>query len=207
MKNLSIILAGLALLIAVGALVLGFNHQTAGSTVSYGNTTTAIPEPGGTALVDGQIAPNPSTSDYIVARVYAAVQMLGLWDNTSVPVHIQAVRMAMTNATDTPCVLQNPFTASSTILSTSFTPSLIGGTLTMTLADAYIPNATTTVIQQFSSSVANTAFVSNGAATTTTFGGTVLPTVPASGYVTYGTNASSSAEFAGFCSAVFQTIN
>lgn len=205
MKNTSTILAGIAVLIAlVAVLLVGLNHssQTLGATTP----SAAVTEPAGTVLPNGVVLPNPSTSDYMVARVYMAIQSaLGLGDGTSVPVHLQAVRQTLTAATTTPCDLQNPFNATSTIQSVAV--NITTGTST----SQQIQIATSSAMNALTSPI-STATLAAGAQGSFLAGETASSTglgviIPPNGWVNAGSPGSTILTYGGSCSAIFETIN
>lgn len=195
------IAAVVALVVSLGAF---WFTQPATPIAQLGNTTTAIPEPGGTVLPNGEVLPNPSTSDYTVERVYDAMFALGLWDGTSNPVHIQAVRTTfVASATTTPCVMQSPFNASSTIANSAFTPAATTTAYGISIGTAYSLFGTPTTffggVTQAAGSSNN--IVSGESATTTGLG--VI--VPPSGYIV--DTATIGPWTTGSCTTIFQTIN
>lgn len=205
MKNLPIILGGIALLVAVGALLLGFSNSAKSTvaTQSFGATNNAITEPAGTLLPNGTVLPNPSTSDYVVSRVYDAIQgALGIGDGTSVPIHEQAERELLTAATTTPCSLQNPFTATSSV---SIQGNITVGTSTagtLTVATSTNAFATTSLVATFGVGASNmySFSVDGPSATANTIVGPSQWVVMGVSGVSYGFT------YGGSCSAEFQTL-
>lgn len=93
-----------AFIVATGIwLVLPAKTAVVGAS-NFGNTATS-----GTQAN----LPNPTNYDYLVARL-----VLGLGTNTS-NVLVGAQRMALVSGTSTPCAIQNPYNATSTVLGLS----------------------------------------------------------------------------------------
>lgn len=198
-----------ALLVTVVVVSLLSPHTAS----SYGTTavSTGVTEPAGTVLPNGVVLPNPSTSDYTVERVYDAIQSsLGLGNGTSVPTHIQGVRAALTAATSTICALQNPYTATSTIVSSALnitTATSSAGSIIA--AVALTPFATTTVIAQgISVPASSLASLVVGETASSTGAGVI---VGPSNYIVWGMTPASAVgygyTYGGTCQAVFETIN
>lgn len=187
------------LVAAVVALVVsltawGLSPAKKVGTVSFGNTST-----------DGSQAalPTPSNFDYLVARL-----SLGLGTNLSNSntgagnVNITAQRMNIVAATTTPCAIQNPLNATST-LSTA-TINVTTGTSTVA---AFIVSTSTTAFAAtspvYSATLAanTTGTLSAGDTASTTGLGIVLG--PTSWVVWTLPSANT---LVGTCSAVFQSV-
>lgn len=201
-------IAVLALVLAGAALT---RPASSGGGVSFGAIPSVNAPAANTVLPNGQLLPNPSNFDYLVARLYFYVDgALGLGNGTSVPTNIQVVRALLTAATTTPCALRSPFTtATSTI--TSFTLNVTTGTSSasqLIFATSSTPYATTSMLMTATiPASAQASFVSSGVATSSQLGSVVVP----GGYAVIGTGAGSAVgygyTYGGSCSATFQTIN
>lgn len=199
------VIAGIVALVVT--LGIYWFTQPATPIAQLGNTTTTVPEPGGTVLPNGEVLPNPSTSDYTVERVYDAMFALGLWDGTSNPVHIQAVRNAsFIQATTTPCSLQNPFNATSTLLDAVFNPTTSTSTsYQMQIATSSTQYTTNSVLVTFTEAANGITPVVVSSATSSSNGSEAI--IPPSGWVNDVTTGSQAIAVAGTCSAIFETIN
>lgn len=207
--------------IAVLALIVGFiglSHSSSqlavgttnngGTAVNPGNVTVAA----GTQLIDGYITPNPSTFDYLVSRGYLIAQnMFGMGNGTSVPSNSQAVRQLLTAATTTPCALQNPFSATSTIESVILNITTATSTTgTITFATSTTAYATTTTIQSNVTAPANEQETYNIPSATN--GGTIIGpgafvVVGVAGISTTQGNVNNGFTYGGSCQATFQSAN
>lgn len=126
-------ISALVAVIVTGAIWLSLPAKTpvVGANAVFGNTS-----------VDGSQSnlPNPSNTDYDVARL-----ALGLGTNLSNSntgagnVVLEAQRMALVAATTTPCAIQNPFNATSTIQSVTVNVT----TSTSTAASFQLATSTT----------------------------------------------------------------
>lgn len=197
MKNFPTILGGIALLIAVGALLLGFSNsamKAVSQATPFGNTS-----------IDGNQAllPNPSNTDYEVARL-----ALGLGTNLSNSntgagnVVVEAQRVAMVAATTTPCAIQNPFNATSTVQ--DFVANIT--TATSTAVGFQIATSTTAFLNTspvFGATLAANqqgTFMTGETASSTGLGVILPPT----GWVTM--TLTSANTIGGTCSAVFDSV-
>lgn len=195
MKYLPLYIAIGALILAAVALLVGFNSsERTVNPVTFGNTS-----------IDGSqsILPNPSNTDYDVARL-----ALGLGTNLSNSstgagnVVFEAQRANLTPATTTPCSIQNPFNATSTLLGTTLNVT----TATSTSASFVIATSTSAFANTsifFGATLAANAlgsFAAGESATSTGLGIVIPPT----GWVTY--TLSSANTLGGTCTAVFQSI-
>ncbi len=204
MNKINLIGYGIVTLVVgliIGALI-GFSSH-----LSPVLTTGAIPAlnapVANTTLPNGIQTPNPSNYDYLVARLYFYVDgALGFGNGTAVVTNEQAVRSTLSAATTTPCNLQNPFTATSSIntyvnvtTGTSTTESFVFGTSTT-------PNATTSP----------SASVTIALNATPTFASGVIFVGPKS-WVVGGFTATSSLlsdgrfTLGGSCQGTFRTVN
>lgn len=159
----------------------------------------------GNTSVDGSQSnlPNPSNADYEVARL-----ALGLGTNLSNSntgagnVVIEAQRMSLVAATTTPCAVQNPFNATSTVLSTTVNVT----TATSTSASFNLATSTTAFAATspyFGATLAANAqgsFTAGETASTTGLGVILPPT----GWVVM--TLSSANTLGGTCSATFQSV-
>lgn len=120
----TVIISGIIALVVSGVAWASFPAKT--SHVSFGNTS-----------VDGSQSnlPNPSNSDYAVARLALGLGTNLSNSNTGVGnVIIEAQKMVMNVATGTPCAIQNPLSATSTVLTAGFnitTSTSTAGSLTI----------------------------------------------------------------------------
>lgn len=107
MKNTTIIISGIVVILAILALIIFGTHKAQPVQI-LGNTS-----------IDGSQAnlPNPSNSDYEVARLALGLGTNLSNSNTGVGnINYEGQRMNMVAATTTPCAIQNPFNATSTLV-------------------------------------------------------------------------------------------
>lgn len=177
-----------ALIVATGVwLVLPAKTPVVGANALLGNVS-----------VDGSQSnlPNPSNSDYEVARL-----ALGLGTN-STPINIEGQRMSLVAATTTPCAIQNPFNATSTVQNVTINVT------TATSTSASFSIATSTTAFNASSVYYNATLAANaqgtfmaGETASSTGLGIVLPPT---GWVVM--TLGSANTLGGTCSAVFQSV-
>lgn len=209
-------------IIAVVALIVGFigwTHPTIPQSFGTTNNGGTFVAPGtvivaaNTTLLDGYQTPNPSVFDYVVSRGYLVAQnMFGLGNGTSVVTNQQAVRQLLTAATTTPCALQNPFSATSTIpdgvtLNITTATSSAG---TITFATSTTAFATTTTIQ--SNVVLPASTQATYSIPTATNGGTIVGpggwiVIGVAGISTTQGNVNNGFTYGGSCQATFQSAN
>lgn len=187
--------AFVALVVAGGIwLALPAKTPVVGANAVFGNTS-----------IDGSQSnlPNPSNSDYDVARL-----ALGLGTNLSISntgvgnVNIEAQKMNLVAATTTPCAIQNPLNATSTVqdvtvnvtTSTSTTASFSVATSTTAFANTSPYYGAT-----LAANVDGT-FMAGETASSTGLGVVLPPT----GWVVM--TLSSQNTLGGTCSAVFQSM-
>ena len=203
MKDLKInVILGLVIL----SLVIGFiglvKTPSKNSVVSFGNVST-----------DGSqsVLPNPSNFDYLVARL-----ALGFGTNVIGSNVVQeAQKQVLATATTTICTIQNPFNATSTILSAGF--NITTGTSTPANGINFIMGTTT---GQYSTTTNMLSSIYTSPNTGTTVVATWDPGVNNSvlgpkEWITMGALASSSLSalwtnginVTGTCQAVFQSVN
>lgn len=130
----------------------------------------------------------------------------------------QTVSAALVAATTTPCTLQNPFSATSTVRLINFNITTASSAPSqMIIATSSSPNATTSPINSFRTGISLQGTYSMDVSSTTSGGATTgygYPVVGPSGYVVIGSSATSSIPytlngvytFGGNCSASFQTV-
>lgn len=196
----TVISSALVALIVAGGLWLALPAKTpiVGANAIFGNTS-----------IDGSQSnlPNPSNSDYDVARL-----ALGLGTNLSVSatgagnVNIEAQRMNMLAATTTPCAIQNPFNATSTLVDAAYNVT----TATSTAASLIISTSTTAygVPTSGNSPVFGGTLAANAqgtfsvgeTASSTGYGIVLAPTA----WVVF--TLTSANTLGGTCSAVFQSV-
>lgn len=165
----------------------------------------------GNTSIDGSQAalPNPSNGDYVVARL-----ALGLGTNVSVSstgagnVNIEAQKMNLNVATITPCAIQNPFNATSTIIDAVFNVTTATSSLAqMVFATSSTAFATTSILAvQSIPANAEATLVTGQSATSTDIGVVLGP----KDWVVIGTGPASTADYGytlgGTCSVVFQSM-
>lgn len=191
------VIAVIALILAGLAYLKNTESSPVASTQNYGNTS-----------IDGSQAnlPNPSNSDYNVARL-----ALGLGTNMSNSnsgvgnINIEAQSQSMTAGTTTACTIANPFDATSTIMSiTANFKSGISGGVTFALG-------TTTSGTATSSGMLTSAFGSNVGGVITWDPSVSNAYIAPSGEVVLGYTTGSATGtpyiINGTCSAVFQSVN
>ena len=197
--------------IAILALIFGFISLVKGPSTSFGtvnnggtaSNASAIIIPANTTLPDGYQTPNPSVFDYLLSRgLLMAQNVFGMGNGTAVPTYQQVNRMILTAATTTPCALQNPFSATSTIpdgVTFNITTSTsTAGTLTFaTSTSAYA--TTSTFSTQTAGANLDGTYTANGSGPVVVAGnGWIVVGVAGAPYpFTYG----------GSCQATFQTAN
>jgi hypothetical protein len=190
--------------IAVVALILGgisffrATPATVASTQSFGNTS-----------IDGSQSnlPNPSNSDYSVARLAQGFGTNLSNSNTGAGnINIEAQAQNMISGTTTVCTLANPFNATSTI--TGFVVDLKTGVLTGggTFAAGTTTSGTATTTGLFS-----TTYASSSAGQVFTWDpGSLNGYLGPTGQVTLGFTAGSATgtpySIVGTCSATFQSV-
>lgn len=177
-----------ALIVATGIwLVLPAKTPVVGANALLGNVS-----------VDGSQSnlPNPSNSDYEVARL-----ALGLGTN-STPINIEGQRMALVAATTTPCAIQNPFNATSTVQNVTINVA------SSSASSEEFSIATSTTAFNASSIYYGATLAANamgtfmaGETASSTGLGVVLPPT---GWVVM--TLASATSFGGTCTAVFQSI-
>ncbi len=209
MQNLKTnIIAGIAILGCILGLI-GVFHKPSQSFGGINNGGSAGSAAGvtisaNTTLPNGYQTPNPSTFDYLVSRGFLIAQgIFGYGNGTSVPTYQQVNRMVLNTATSTPCALQNPFNATSTMID-----GIVFNVSVSTSSAGTLDFATST------SAFATTSLFSTIAAAANTQGTyTALPnsgfTVAPNGWVVVGVHGTSLGgySYGGSCQATFQTIN
>lgn len=191
----TIITAAIVALVVAGGtwLVLPAKEAHVGAATVFGTTS-----------VDGSQAnlPNPSNYDYLVARVALGLGTNLTNSNTGAGnVNVEAQKMNLVAATTTPCAIQNPFNATSTLV------NAVMNVTTGTSTAAVLTIATSTTAFAATSPVfgatlaANTqgTFMAGETASSTGLGVVIPPT----GWVTF--TLASQNTLVGTCSAVFQT--
>lgn len=141
---------------------------------------------------------SPSTNlDYLVLS-----QALGFTTpGNPTTVNMTAVRSALTTGSNIPCVVQNPFNATSSIMSVAFNVSSSSATsFTIAIGTSTVSTATSSVLTSGTIG-ANT----QGTITwdPSSNNGVIAP----NGYITGGTNNGSLVGFGGSCTALFVTDN
>lgn len=198
----TIVTSAIVAIVVAGGIWLTLPAKTpiVGADAVFGNTS-----------VDGSQSnlPNPSNTDYDVARL-----ALGLGTNLSNSntgagnVNIEAQRMNLNVATITPCAIQNPFNATSSLVDATFNVT------TGTSSAAQIVFATSTTAFATTSALATMqvaassdgTFVTGETATSTGIGVVLGP----SNWLVIGTALGSAVgygyTYGGTCSAVFQSV-
>lgn len=189
----TIITAAIVALVVSAGIWLALPAKTAvvGAT-NFGNTATS-----GTQAN----LPNATNYDYLVARL-----ALGLGTNTS-NVVIEAQRMSLVSATSTPCAIQNPFNATSTVQTVT-----MNITTATSSAITWAVGSSTTAFAT-SSNMESIPVVAGAQTTITWDPGINNATLSPRGWVVIGpdtatlvgTGAFSSVVLAGSCSATFQS--
>lgn len=161
----------------------------------------------GNTSVDGSQAnlPNPTNYDYIVARVAMGLGTNLTNSNTgSGNINFEAQKMVLNVATGTPCAIQNPFNATSTLVDATLnitTSTTTAGVIT--IATSTTAFATTSPI--FGATLASGAqgtFMAGETASSTGLGVVLPPT----GWLVIGVaGATGGFTYGGTCSAVFQS--
>lgn len=206
------IIGALAALALVGVLFLTFSQpKEQVATQTFGSIPAVNAPAANVVLPNGQLTPNPSTFDYLMARLYFYVDgALGFGNGTATPTNVQVVRMALTSGTSTPCALANPFTATSTVSNFSFNiTTATSSAITWDIGTSTTAYATTTTM-------INAQAVAASAQSTITWDGSTNNTVISSGqYIVAGpdkataagTGAFTSVVLGGSCQATFTTAN
>lgn len=196
----TIVTSALVALLVATAVWLWLPAKTPHVGLAFGNTST-----------DGSQAnlPNPSNADYMVGRLAFGLGTNLSNSNTGAGnVNLEAQRVNMVAATSTPCAIQNPFNATSTLL--SFTANITVSTSTavqFVVATSSTPNATTSPI--FTASLASGAegtFLTGETASTTGLGVVLGPKDWSTMGITAGSGSAGNATLGGTCSAVFQSV-
>lgn len=185
-----------AVLGVAALLVLAFSHRAFGATTPSTTTADYATESIGSPL-------------FVLGNALTGPNSTGATGYANGNVQIQAVRQSIVAATTTPCTMQNPLNATSTLLDAYM--NVTTGTSTavqFVIATSSLQNATTSVVstQTLGAGLMGTLMVGESASTT---GLGII--VPPTGYVTFGVALNSGsgglATVGGTCGAVFQTTN
>ena len=211
-NNLKInIIAAVAVIALVFSFIGLFGHSStpvsAGNFGSTNNGGTAVTIPANTTLPNGYQTPNPTTLDYIVSRGFLIAQnIFALGNGTSVPTYQQAIRMSLVStATTTPCAIQNPLNATSSI--TNFALNI---TTASTTAGTFVVGTSTTAFATTTTMLTAQVVGANAFGTLTWEGGVNNTVIGPNQWIVVGvqgTNGTAGFIYGGNCQATFQSVN
>ena len=192
------VIGGIAILgVILGSLSLYLGKPTTQSVQSFGNTS-----------IDGSQSnlPNPSNSDYAVARLAFGYGTNLSNSNTGAGnINVEGQRASIVASTTVLCAIQNPFNATSTIVNAEFFPTT-GTSSALTLVVGTSTNAIST-----SSSMMSQTYAAGSSGYPSTWDPSVNNSaIPPLDWVVFGVGGGSAVSYAytyiGSCTALFQSL-